>query len=143
MVETQIWNNEECAGPVNHIYDDYICINEGENINCYDYEYEFLEDNSFIFKEYQCEAGNDNDENTLIVNGEWSMDYTSYPIIINGNSICLDFLDASETLLCFNSIELENEFSDCEEDQSICLDNNLTLTYINGSQCIVSRYTSK
>ena len=141
--ETQIWNNEECAGPVNHSYDDYICIDEEGSTNCYDYEYEFSEDHSFIFKEYQWELGNDKDENPLIVNGEWSMDYTSYPIIINGNSLCLDFLDESETLLCFNSIELENDFSDCEQDQSICLDNNLTLTYINGSQCIVSRYTSK
>ena len=113
--EIHFWSNSDCTGfPYNSFYNN-ICIDD----LCYDYEINFYFDTnngsynfSQINKMWESNSPNDILENTI--NGLWYFD---------NSSLCLDYNNIELEDECYEMIEFENTFFDCEANINNCINN--------------------
>jgi len=143
------WNNNECIGPVHYDYYNYVCIDQ----TCYDYKLTFNEDYSFQFLVEYWNIDSDCDwlldkescsPNYDFSNiGFWSVSINQvFPLIINGNILCLDFENEELEDFCFDEINLLNSYEDCIMDSNNCNDNILYLSQSNQDECYRDQYSS-
>ena len=121
--EMHFWNNSDCNGfPYTSFYN-HVCIEE----TCYDYEINFyfdIFDGSYRFsqinKAWIINSPNDITEN--IISGIWYFDNSAF---------CLDYDSLELQDNCYESIEFENTFFDCETNINNCIDNIVNFSNMN------------
>lgn len=132
--EIHFWNNSDCNGfPYTSFYD-YICL---EN-ECYDYQINFYFD------------ANDGSYSFLQINKTWDANSFSNVTedIINGiwyfedSALCLDYDSIELEDNCYEMIEFENTFFDCEINIENCVNNIVSFSNMNDIEntCSLEKY---
>tara|TARA_Y100000389_G_scaffold204985_1_gene261611 strand:- start:11815 stop:12780 length:966 start_codon:yes stop_codon:yes gene_type:complete len=126
----ELWNNSDCYGIPSYIINDIICLEN--NNNCFSYSLDFSI-NQLIGSLDFTQTINFNDGSSEVLSGQWS---------INNQGICLDYILEQYQDECYDIINFENDFFDCENDISSCNNNSVYFTSKNNdtNQCSKESY---
>ena len=126
----EFWNNSDCYGIPSYILNDIICLEN--NDNCFSYMINFSVDyliGELIFTQ----TINYQDGTDEVLSGQWSID---------SQGICLDYTLEEYQDECYDLINFENNYFDCENNLSLCEDNSVYFISKNNdnNQCSKESY---
>ena len=110
LSKIELWNNSDCYGIPYFTINDIICLEN--NNNCFSYELDFAI-NPLIGLEFTQTINYENND-TEVLSGQWS---------VNNQGICLDYTLEEYEDECYDTINFENNFFDCENNTALCEDN--------------------
>jgi len=132
--EFHYWNNSDCSGFPQFIFLNNICIDE----ICYDYRINFYFDSldgTYKFIQINQTWDISSDENIIdsSLNGLW--------YFVEG-SLCLDYYDEDLIDSCYEDVQFENSYYNCENNIQNCIDNLVSFININEDQssCTIEEY---
>jgi len=127
----EFWNNSDCYGIPSYILNDMICLEN--NDNCFSYVLDFSI--NFLEGVLEFEQTIDFDDGTNeILTGQWSID---------GQGICLDYTLEQYEDECYDIINFDNSYFDCENNLPLCQDNFVHFIAKNNdnNQCSKESYS--
>ena len=134
--EIHFWNNSECIGFPYSSFFNMVCIED----MCYDYEIDFyfnIDNGSYSFsqinKTWSINTPLEVDENTI--NGIWYFE---------NSALCLDYDNLELEDNCYENIEFENTFFDCETNLDNCINNAVNFSNMNAIEdmCSLEKYVN-
>jgi len=120
--QIKLWNNDTCYGNPYYVMNDFICLeNEG---SCFSYSINFdinYEYGILVFTQtIQFTNGTE-----VELNGQWSLNIEG----CSGLYLDYDNLDYQDG--CYHEIDIQNTYSDCVMDLSLCSNNIISLSTID------------
>ena len=129
----EFWNNADCYGIPSYILNDTICLEN--NPNCFSYDLEFYINFLEGTLDFRQTIYFDDDDGGAgeTLEGQWTID---------GQGICLDYTLEEYNDECYDIINFENDYFDCENNLSLCQDNSVRFIAKNNdnNQCSKESY---